>query len=490
LVATVPRARLHPAWVAAGVAFVALLCAAGFRAAPGVLMVPLQEEFGWSRSVLSLAVGVNLVLFGVTAPFAAALMERFGVRAVTSVALGLIAAGSGLSVGVTGSWQLLLLWGVLIGLGTGSMALVFAAIVANRWFVRRRGLVMGVLTAASATGQLIFLPVLAWTSERSGWRTASLVVAAAALAVIPLVLLRLPNSPADLGVAPYGAPTAPPAGIPPSGPSGSPVDNRAPEFRPSATLPVRGPTPGAAGAPGREMAAVPQPGAAGVPQPGAAGAPQPGAAWVPDPGAVGPARRAVLTLAMAARTRTFWALAVGFAICGASTNGLIATHFIPSAHDHGMAETTAAGLLAVVGVFDIVGTVASGWLTDKVNPRLLLAAYYGLRGAGLLMLPGLLSDSLHPSMLAFVVVYGLDWVATVPPTAALCREAFGEAGSVVFGWVFAAHQIGAAVVSVGAGVIRDTTGQYTLAWVGAACLCLVAAFVSTRVGRAPEPVSP
>jgi MFS family permease len=446
LVAAVPRARLHPAWVAAGVAFVALLCAAGFRAAPGVLMVPLQEEFGWSRSVLSLAVGVNLVLFGVTAPFAAALMERFGVRAVTSVALGLIAAGSGLSVGVTGSWQLLLLWGVLIGLGTGSMALVFAAVVANRWFVRRRGLVMGVLTAASATGQLIFLPVLAWTSERSGWRTASLVVAAAALAVIPLVLLRLPNSPADLGVTPYGAP----------------VDNLEPRLSPSATLPVRGPT-------SRPGGASPH----GTPTAGP-----------------GPARRALATLAMAARTRTFWALAVGFAICGASTNGLIATHFIPSAHDHGMAETTAAGLLAVVGVFDIVGTVASGWLTDKVNPRLLLAAYYGLRGAGLLMLPGLLSDSLHPSMLAFVVVYGLDWVATVPPTAALCREAFGEAGSVVFGWVFAAHQIGAAVVSVGAGVIRDTTGQYTLAWVGAACLCLVAAFVSTRVGRAGEPVSP
>jgi MFS family permease len=429
MVATARGARLHPAWVAAGVAFVALLCAAGFRAAPGVLMVPLEEEFGWSRGVVSLAVGVNLVLFGVTAPFAAALMERFGVRAVTSVALGLIAAGSGLSVAVTGSWQLVLLWGVLIGLGTGSMALVFAAIVATRWFVRRRGLVMGVLTAASATGQLIFLPVLAWMSEGSGWRSASLVVAAAALAVIPLVLLRLPNGPADLGVAPYGAP------------AGTPV------------------------APGDPIAA-------------------PGAG-------PGPARRAVATLAEAARTRTFWALAVGFAICGASTNGLIATHFIPSAHDHGMPETTAAGLLAVVGVFDIVGTVASGWLTDKVNPRLLLAAYYSLRGAGLLMLPGLLSDSLHPSIIAFVVVYGLDWVATVPPTAALCREAFGEAGSVVFGWVFAAHQIGAAIVSVAAGVIRDTTGQYTMAWVGAACLCLVAAFASTRVGRpAGRPLSP
>jgi predicted MFS family arabinose efflux permease len=361
------------------------------------------------------------------------------------VALLLIAAGSGLSVGVTSSWQLVLLWGVLIGLGTGSMALVFAAIVANRWFVRRRGLVMGVLTAASATGQLVFLPVVALMSERSGWRSASLVVAAAALAVIPLVLLRLRDSPAELGVAPYGAPT------------GLPVDSPGTVTWPSATLPVRGPTSGTFG-----------PSERGTP---------------------GAARRAVEILGEAARTRTFWALAGGFAICGASTNGLIATHFIPSAHDHGMPETTAAGLLAVVGVFDIVGTVASGWLTDKVNPRLLLAAYYSLRGAGLLMLPCLLSDALHPSIIAFVVVYGLDWVATVPPTAALCREAFGEAGSIVFGWVFAAHQIGAAVVSVGAGVIRDTTGQYAMAWVGAACLCLVAAFVSTRVGR-PAPVSP
>src|SRR5918994_671069 len=306
MVVTARQTRLHPAWVAAGVAFVALLCAAGFRAAPGVLMVPLQEEFGWSRGLVSLAVGVNLVLFGLTAPFAAALMERFGVRAVTSVALALIAAGSGLSVAVTSSWQLVLLWGVLIGLGTGSMALVFAAIVANRWFVRRRGLVMGVLTAASATGQLVFLPVLAWMVERSGWREAPLVVSLAAVAVIPLVVLCLRDSPAALGVAPYGAP------------AGTPV------------------------APGDPMAA-------------------------PGVGP-GPARRAVATLAEAARTRTFWALAVGFAICGASTNGLIATHFIPSAHDHGMPETTAAGLLAVVGVFDIVGTVASGWLTDKVNP--------------------------------------------------------------------------------------------------------------------------
>jgi MFS family permease len=423
------RPRLHPAWIAAGVAFVALLGAAGFRAAPGVLMVPLQEEFGWSRGLLSLAAGVNLVLFGLTAPFAAALMDRFGVRAVTSCALVLVAAGSGLTVFIEAGWQLVLLWGLLIGLGTGSMALVFAATVADRWFVRRRGLVMGILTAANATGQLIFLPVLAWMAKRSGWRAASLVIAVAALAVVPLVLLFLRDDPAERGVAPYGA-------------TGTPA---APAAR-----------------------------AAGVGE-GVAGAGQ------------GPARRAVGALLQAARTRTFWALTVGFAICGATTNGLIGTHFIPSAHDHGMAQTTAAGLLAVVGIFDIAGTIASGALTDKVNPRVLLAAYYSLRGVGLLMLPGLLSESVHPSMIAFVVVYGLDWVATVPPTVALCREVFGSSGSVVFGWVFAAHQIGAALASVGAGLIRDTTGQYTVAWLGAACLCVVAAIASIRVRRVGDP---
>jgi sugar phosphate permease len=399
-------------------------------------MVQLQDEFGWSRGLLSLAVSVNLVLFGLIAPFAAALMDRFGIRAVTTSALALVAAGSGLSVFVSAGWHLVVLWGVLIGTGTGSMALVFAATVANRWFVRRRGLVMGVLTAASATGQLIFLPVVAWMTERSGWRAAAMVIAAAAVGVIPLVLRYLHNHPADRGVVPYGAPD-----------SG-----------------VR-----AASAPGAGVAAARGAGATAV---GAAG--------------VGAARRAVDALRHAARRRTFWALAGGFAICGATTNGLIGTHFIPAAHDHGMAPTTAAGLLAVVGVFDIVGTIASGVLSDRVNPRILLAVYYGLRGTGLLMLPYLLSDTLQMSMIAFVVVYGLDWVATVPPTAMLCRQVFGAQGTIVFGWVFAAHQIGAAVASLGAGVIRDITGTYTAAWLGAAGLCVVAAVMSANLRRVSD----
>ncbi|MBY6677481.1 MFS transporter [Rhodococcus sp. BP-332] len=415
---TRPRS-VHRAWIVAAVAFLALLGAAGFRAAPPVLMVPITDEFGWSRGVLSAAVGVNLLLFGLTAPFAAALMDRFGIRTVTSVALTVVALGSALTVFVTAPWQILLTWGLLIGLGTGSMALVFAAMVTDRWFVRRRGLVSGILTAGSATGQLIFLPVVAALADSSGWRTASLVVAGGALAVVPFVLLFLRNSPEEVGELPYGATEQP------------------------APVLVTG----------------------------------------------NPAMRAIRALRDASSVRTFWALMVGFAICGATTNGLVGVHFIPSAHDHGMPQTTAAGLLAVVGIFDIVGTIASGWLTDRVDPRLLLGAYYAFRGVALLFLPALLSDALHPSIVVFIVVYGLDWVATVPPTIALCREVFGTQGPLVFGWVFASHQVGAGIASVVAGVVRDATGEYTAAWFGAAGLCVVAAVLSVGIARRSAPVT-
>ncbi len=400
-------ARVHYAWVVAGVAFATLVAAAAFRAAPGPLMVPLHEG-GWSIVTMSAAVSVNLVLYGLTAPFAAALMERFGLRRVVSAGLLLIAAGAGLSVLAQAAWQLVLTWGVLIGLGTGSMALVFAATVANAWFVKRRGLVMGVLTAGGAAGQLVFLPVVAYLVEATSWKIASLLIAAAAVAVLPLVVALLRDRPADLGLAPYGG-------------------DRLVTLRP-----VRG-------------------NAAGL---------------------------ALAALRQAASTKAFWALAGAFAICGATTNGLIGIHFIPSAHDHGMATTTAAGLLMLVGVFDIVGTVASGWLTDRIDPRWLLLAYYSFRGVGLLLLPWLLADSVHPSMVVFIVVYGLDWVATVPPTAVLCRRLFGDQGTIVFGWVFASHQLGAAAAALMAGIIRDSFGTYTYAWFGGAALCALAAVLS------------
>jgi MFS family permease len=416
-----PRATaIHRAWLVAAVTGIAIIGAAGFRATPGVLITPLQDEFGWSRGTISLAVSVNLVLFGLTAPFAAALMDRLGVRRVVAGALLLVATGSGLTVFMTASWQLVLLWGVLVGLGTGSMALVLVATVAGRWFIRHRGVVTGVLTAAGATGQLIFLPVLATLAEHHGWRTAALTVTGAALAVVPLVAWFLRDHPADLGLAPYG-----------------------------------------------------------------------GSAIVPAPHrGTGAGTRALSVLRGAGRTGTFWLLVGAFAICGASTNGLVATHLIPAAHDHGMPETTAAGLLALIGVFDIVGTVVSGILTDRYDSRVLLGAYYALRGISLLLLPSLISGTAHPSLLVFVVFYGLDWVATVPPTIALCRQHFGADGPVVFGWVFGAHQIGAAVAASGAGFVRDVTGEYNPAWVAAGVLCFFAAVMSVRVTPAavrPQP---
>ncbi|WP_018773594.1 MFS transporter [Arthrobacter sp. 131MFCol6.1] len=436
------RRRIHPAWIVAAVAFLALVGAAGFRAAPGVLMVPLQNEFGWSTTVLSAAVSINLVLFGLTAPFAAALMERFGIRAVTAVALVLIGAGSALTVLVTQSWQILLTWGLLIGLGTGSMALVFAATIANTWFAKSRGLVIGILTAGSAAGQLVFLPFIAALAQDPGWRQASLLIGAGALAVVPLVLMFLKNSPAEVGVLPYGA-------TPPAADPNAAKESSGPE--------PTGPAAGQDAQEPRRNAAV----------------------------------RALQVLKRASKVRTFWALVAGFAICGATTNGLIGTHFIPSAHDHGMPETTAAGLLAVVGLFDIIGTIASGWLTDRFNPRILLAVYYQFRGIGLLVLPLLLSATVQPSMIVFVVIYGLDWVATVPPTAAICRQVFGADGSVVFGWVFAAHQLGAAAAALAAGAVRDATGQYTYAWFAAAAMCTIAAVISATIrkdARKPESV--
>lgn len=409
---TTRRPRIHWAWVVAAVSFVAILGAAGFRSIPGVMMNPLHHEFGWSHGTVGLAMSVNMTLFGLTAPFAAALMDRFGVRPVLTAALLLVSAGSALSVTMTTSWQLVLLWGVLVGIGTGSISMGFVATIATRWFEERRGLVTGVLTAASATGQLIFLPVVAAVTEHHGWRWASIIVAAAALSVIPLVLIFLRNYPADVGLNAYGATTNVPAVVP-----------------------------------------------------------------------TGSFRAAFDGLRIGVRVSAFWLLAGSFAICGMTTNGLIGTHFIPAANDHGMPTTVAAGLLATIGILDVAGTIFSGWLTDRVDPRLLLVVYYLGRGVSLLLLPSLLSPQAEPSTWVFVIFYGLDWVATVPPTIVLCRGYFGARTPVVFGWIFASHQLGAAVAAAGAGWLRDLRGDYDLAFYLASGLCAVAALLCLNVRK-------
>ena len=410
------RPSLRP-WCVAAATMAALVAAAGFRSSTGALLEPLEHEFGWSRATTSGAVSLNLVIYGLTAPFAAALMERFGVRRMVALALTLVAAGAGLTLLMTSAWQLWFLWGVPIGVGTGAMALVFGAIVANRWFVRHRGLVTGLFSAASSTGQLIFLPVIAQLAHGPGWRWAAGLVAVFALLLVPVVLLVMRDRPSDVGEVPYGAPA-------------SYVDP-----------PV-------------------------------------------DPDAPGAARLALTTLRDVSRRWTFWALFLTFWICGWSTNGLIGTHFIPAAHDHGMPETTSASLLALIGVFDIVGTVASGWLTDRVDSRYLLCGYYFLRGLSLLVVPVLLGPHVHPSLFLFIVFYGLDWVATVPPTVALCRTHFGlEKSGVVFGWVFASHMVGAGVAASYAGWIRQGLGDYFVAWMTAGGLCLMAALMCLSIPR-------
>jgi MFS family permease len=411
--------RLHYAWIVAAVGLVTLVTAAGFRSTTGILIVPLQNEFGWSRATISVAVAINLVVYGLGGPFAAALVERFGMRRVIVVAVLGISAGSGLSVLMDEPWQLDVLWGLVNAAATGAISVPLAAMIANRWFVRRRGLITGLLTASNATGQLIFLPVLAWIVEQWGWRYAAGTAAAVALVVVlPLALLFIRDRPYDLGLAPYGST----------------------ELEP------------------------------------------------PPPSAGNPFGVTVRVLKDVSRTPAFWLLAGSFFICGASTNGLIGTHLIPAAMDHGFGEVGAASLLATIGVFDIVGTTCSGWLTDRHDPRILLAWYYGLRGLSLLALPYVFGSP-HFGLLLFVVFYGLDWVATVPPTVALTAEIFGtERVGIVFGWIFAAHMFGAAAAAWAAGATRTWFGGYGWAFGTAGLLCLFAVGLVSQIERgAPVP---
>ena len=401
--------RIHRAWFVAATAFAVLLAAASFRSTTGVLLEPLENEFGWTRGITSGAVSLNLALYGLTAPFAAAFMQRFQMRQVVATALLLVTFGSAATVFIHSPWQLYVTWGLAIGFGTGSTAVVFGAIVANRWFVKNRSLVTGIFSAASATGQLIFLPLFAWLAEHQSWRYASLTTASASLVLVPFVWALLRDRPADIGLVPYGA-------------DASYVSEEITHKR----------------------------------------------LWDAASSTFSLFRQAVPSSA-------FWILMGSFFVCGWTTNGLIQTHFVPAAHDHGMPATTAASLIAFVGVFDLIGTIASGWLTDRVNPRYLLIAYYGLRGLALLSVPVVLGPGIEWPLLFFIVFYGLDWVATVPPTVQLCREAFGlERSGILYGWVFASHMVGAGVAASFSGWIRQTQGDYSIAWFVAAALALAA----------------
>ncbi|AEA59125.1 MFS transporter [Burkholderia gladioli] len=414
-IAASARGRFHYGWVAAAVVFLILLAAAGTRATPSVLMVPLGNEFGWSRATVSLAISINIALYGLTGPFAAAAMQRFGLRPTILTALVVMGTGVALSSMMTATWQMVLIWGVMVGSATGVAALTLSATFVNRWFVARRGLVMGMLTASSATGQMVFLPMLASISEHHGWRPVVLVVAVALAIVVPLVIFLLPERPADVQLRPYGEP------------EDAPRAAEAAKQNPLAT--------------------------------------------------------AFEALFSAARRRDFWLLFFSFFICGASTNGYIGSHLIAMCSDYGMSEVQGASLLAAMGIFDLIGTTASGWLSDRYDSRVLLFWYYGLRGLSLIYLPHAFGIDFFGLPL-FAVFYGLDWIATVPPTVRLATDIWGkERAPIVFGWIVAGHQLGAAFATLGAGLLRASLGTYTLASMISGGLCIVGALIVLRIGR-------
>jgi sugar phosphate permease len=408
--------KVHYAWVVLGVTFVVLLISAAIRATSGVLIVPLEREFGWSRSTISVAISLSLLLYGLIGPFAAGLVNRYGPRRVMALSAFLIGAGSLSTIAMKQPWHLVALWGVVIGSGTGIIAIVLGATVVQRWFHLHKGLALGLLTASSATGQLVFLPVLARLVESSGWRSAVIAISTVALLVAPFTFLLMRDRPQDKGLRPYGLPDSEP---------------------------------------------------------------------VPTPVGGNPVVAALSALRMASRSREFWILAGSFFVCGASTNGLVGTHLIPACMDHGIPEVQAAGLLALMGIFDLVGTTASGWLSDRYDNRLLLLTYYGFRGLSLLYLPYGFTPEGH-GLTLFAVFYGLDWIATVPPTVALTRQTFGaEKAGLVFGWILAAHQVGAAVSASFAGFIRTYEGNYDHAFMIAGGLCIISAIGVLFAGKQP-----
>ncbi len=410
--------RVHYAWVALVVAFTITLGAVGVRAAPGVIIVPLEQAFGWSVGTISAAISLNILLLGMTGPFITGLMETLGLRRTIMLCLALLLVGTGFSTFITAPWQLFLTWGLLVGIGSSAGAVGMAAAVANRWFVRHRGLAMGLLSSANAAGQLIFLPILGRLSQDYGWQSVSITVSLTVAALIPLAALLLPESPAAIGLAPLGAAAEPPAPPRSRNPFGVAIDG----------------------------------------------------------------------LMRGMRSVDFWLLALSFGVCGFSTNGLIGTHLIAFCVDHGYSQFAGAGILASLGVFSLIGSAISGWLTDRYNPRILLFWIFGLRGLSLMLLPYTSFDSI--SLTIFAVFYGLDWIAVMPPIFALVNEVFGKkAAPVIMSWIFATHQIGGASAAVGAGIVRTWTGSYLLAFVASGLACLAAAMLVLRIARARPAVA-
>jgi len=398
--------RIYYGWIVVAVTALTLLVASGVRAASGVLVKPLESDLGWSRSSISFAISVGLVLYGLAGPLGGALMDRYGPRRLMLAGLALTTLSSLVTAVSSALWQFTAVWGAIGGMGTGVVAVVLGATVANRWFVKRRGLAIGIFGAATSAGQLIFVPLLIWVVDTNGWRGAVVLLAIATAVLLGPVLLLMRDQPSDLGLRPLGGSDEPAA-----------------------------------------------------PQMARTGSVMRGAVRVPE----------------------FWLLAGSFFICGATSTGLIGTHFLPHSTDEGISEATAAVVLAIMGGMNFVGTIASGWLTDRYDPRKLLASYYIFRGLSLFLLPFVTSVQ---GLAVFAIFFGLDYIATVPPTVSLTADIFGRRNiGTVFGWIFAAHMIGAAVAAWAGGLARDTLGDYQIAFLTAGGFAVVGGLMALRINR-------
>lgn len=411
--AIMARLRFNYVWIVVGIIFLVLLSAAGIRATPSVMILPLEHEFGWSVTTISFVISVNIALYGLIGPFSAAAMQRYGIRPIVLGALVLLAVGTFASTFMTMPWHMVLAWGILVGAGSGVAANTLAATIVSRWFETRRGLAMGLLTASSATGQMVFLPLMAYMVEHFGWRSVAILVASVAALAIPLVAIFLPERPQDIGLKRYG---------------------QYDELPPEAVSKGKNPLTIAFGALGK-----------------------------------------------AVKIRDFWLLFFSFFICGMSTNGYIGSHFIAMCGDYGISAVGGASILAAMGMLDLVGTTMSGWLSDRYNPRVLLFWYYGLRGIALIFLPHAFGLS-YFGLPVFALFYGLDWIATVPPTVRLANDVFGRlAAPIVFGWIVAGHQLGAASATMLAGSLRNSLGSYTLSSMLMGAACIIAAILVLRI---------
>ena len=410
--------KIHYSWIVLAVSFLAIIVAGIIRSSSGVFIEPFEQEFGWGRPSISFAFAMSLFLYGLSGPFMAAFVERFGLRKVMLYSMALLVIGLSLTFVMKTEWQLMLIWGVMIGVGSGLFLTVLSAQIANRWFVKRRGLAVGILMAATATGQLVLLPVLAWLVSEYSWRMAILLIFSMGIFMFILLFIFMRNYPRDVGIPPLGEEEIAPEVVPPVG---------------------------------------------------------------------NPFKIAIAVLFEALRVKEFWLLAGSFLICGLSTSGLIGTHFISYCMSFGIPVVTAASVLSIMGIFDLVGTTVSGWLSDRFDSRWLLFWYYSLRGLSLIALPFALESGAYIWLIVFAVFYGLDWVATVPPTIELTRQRFGiQKSAMIYGWIFAAHQVGAGIAAYSGGVIYNVFGSYTWAFLLAGGFCGLASLFVLLIKKQPK----